>query len=196
MSCPDGWFLRTLLPEEAHSSSRQSAGGIYGNRGWLEWGRGDGFERSSCRHCPSPGQKQIQKRAAGANPHPPRLAPQETSGYSSQVLSAEKGALRTWAAAGLLWTQQLQEVTRVVLTAGRTLLWIHLFLPAAPELCTQCPHFHRNRKVNWPRSHREEVAELGFEPRYLVQDLKLSLDLALYLRPKRNGIAISSATTV
>ena len=101
VSCPDGWFLRTLLPEEAHSSSRQSAGGIYGNRGWLEWGRGDGFERSSCRHCPSPGQKQIQKRAAGANPHPPRLAPQETSGYSSQVLSAEKGALRPWGAVGL-----------------------------------------------------------------------------------------------
>ena len=37
VSCPDGWFLRTLLPEEAHSSSRQSTGGIYGNRCWLEW---------------------------------------------------------------------------------------------------------------------------------------------------------------
>ena len=33
--------------------------------------------------------------------HPPSLALEETSGYSSQVLSAEKGALRTWAAAGL-----------------------------------------------------------------------------------------------
>ena len=65
VSCPDGWFLRTLLPEEAHSSSRQSAGGIYGNRCWLEWRRGDGLEWSSCHHCPSPGQKQIQKRATG-----------------------------------------------------------------------------------------------------------------------------------
>ena len=128
--------------------------------------------------------------------HQPSLAPKETSDYSSQVLSAEKGALRTWAAARLWWTQQLQEVTRVVLTAGRALLWIHLFLPAAPELCTLCPHFHRHRKVNWPRSHRQEVAELGFEPGYLVQDLKLSLDLALYLRPKRNGIAICAATTL
>ena len=50
--------------------------------------------------------------------HQPSLAPKETSDYSSQVLSAEKGALRTWASAGLQWTQQLQEITRVVLTAG------------------------------------------------------------------------------
>ena len=54
--------------------------------------------------------------------HQPSLAPKETSDYSSQVLSAEKGALRPWAAAGLLWTQQLQEVTRVMLTAGQALL--------------------------------------------------------------------------
>ena len=54
--------------------------------------------------------------------HQPSLAPKETSDYNSQVLSAEKGALRPWAAAGLLWTQQLQEVTRVMLTAGQALL--------------------------------------------------------------------------
>ena len=88
--------------------------------------------------------------------HPPSLALEETSGYSSQVLSAEKGAVRTWATAGLLWTQELQEVTRAVLTAGQALLWIHLLLPAAPELCTQCPHFHRHRKVNWPRSQERK----------------------------------------
>ena len=44
----------------------------------------------------------LKKRVTGANPHPPSLAPEETSDYSSQVLPAEKGALRTWAAAGLL----------------------------------------------------------------------------------------------
>ena len=33
--------------------------------------------------------------------HPPSLALEETSGYSSQVLSAEKGALRPWGAVGL-----------------------------------------------------------------------------------------------
>ena len=97
---------------------------------------------------PKPRSEADSEKSNRANPHQPSQAPQETTGYSSQVLLAEKGALRTWAAAGLLWTQELQEVTRVVLTAGRALLWIHLLLPAAPELCTQCPHFHRHRKVN------------------------------------------------
>ena len=128
--------------------------------------------------------------------HQPSLAPKETSDYNSQVLSAEKGALRTWGCS--------EAVVDTTVTRGHTCCahcrsssaLIHLFLPAAPELCTLCPHFHRHRKVNWPRSHRQEVAELGFEPGYLVQDLKLSLDLALYLRPKRNGVAICAATTL
>ena len=83
--------------------------------------------------------------------HPPSLALEETSGYSSQVLSAEKGAVRTWATAGLLWTQELQEVTRAVLTAGQALLWIHLFLPETHELCKKCPHFYKHTEGNEPK---------------------------------------------
>ena len=86
--------------------------------------------------------------------HQPSLAPKETSDYNSQVLSAEKGALRTWGCS--------EAVVDTTVTRGHTChahcrsssALIHLFLPAAPELCPHCPHFHRHRKVNWPRSHR------------------------------------------
>ena len=71
---------------------------------------------------PNPWLEADPEMSNRANAHQPNLAPEETSDDSSQVLSAEKGALRTWAAAGLLWTQQLQEVTRVMLTAGQALL--------------------------------------------------------------------------
>ena len=53
---------------------------------------------------PKPRSEADSEKSNRANPHQPSLAPEETSGDSSEVLSAEKGALKTWAAAGLLWT--------------------------------------------------------------------------------------------
>ena len=134
--------MLTLLPEKALERFLET------DAGW-SWG-----EEMGLNGAPVITSQPLVRSRFRKESHPPSLALEETSGYSSQVLSAEKGAVRTWATAGLLWTQELQEVTRVVLTAGRALLWIHLLLPATPELCTQCPHFHRHREVNWPRSHR------------------------------------------
>ena len=122
--------------------------------GW-SGGWGDGLELSSPTPTSSPFLVRSRPRKDQLGKlHQPSLAPEETSGDSSQVLSAEKEALRTWAAAGLLWTQQLQEVVCVVLTAGRALLWNLVFLPEAPALCTQCPPFHRHREVNRSRLQR------------------------------------------
>ena len=64
--------------------------------GW-SGGCGDGLELSSLTPATSaslvrsrPREEQVDK------PYQPSLAPEETSGDRSQVLSAEKGALRTW----------------------------------------------------------------------------------------------------
>ena len=120
-------------------------GFIESDAGWNE-GCGDGLELSSPTPTATPFLVRSRPRKDQlGKPHQPSLAPEETSGDSSHVLSAEKRALRTWAAAGLLWTQQLQEVVCVVLTAGPALLWIHLFLPAAPELCSQSPFSQAQR---------------------------------------------------
>lgn len=105
-----------------------------------------------------------QKRATGANPHPPRLAPQETSDYSSQVLSAEKGALRTWGAGAAGHNSYKRSH---VPAHRRPSSAVDSFAPpSSPELCTQCPHFHRHRGQLAKITQRGEVAELGFEPRY------------------------------
>ena len=49
--------------------------------------------------------------------------------------------------------------------SGKLLFWICLFLPATHELSV--PIFTDTQGVTSPRSHKEEVAELGFEPSHV-----------------------------